>query len=202
MDGIFSVGSFRREFDDKYVLTCPLETIWIKEVPRKINVVVWRLRLNRILTKDNLAARGIILPSDVCPACSRCLESAAHLFLECSTARGVMATIKRRWDKLPDLSSNTDIEELLKGGTNLNSDTERLKYVVIIRAFLWIIWCNRNDVSFNAADYGFIRYQTKSREPKLKQPQFKEVSCENEDAPKGLDLSLLPITTPKLPTTI
>ena len=34
--------------------------LWLKAVPLKVNIFIWRLFLNRLSTKDNLLRRGVI----------------------------------------------------------------------------------------------------------------------------------------------
>ena len=119
-------------------------------MPRKTNIFIWRLRLNRLPTIDNLNYRGIVTPDALCPACKSYPDSAKHIFLECSTAKEVMARLACRWNKLPDLSNCTGVEDLISGRRDTSlSKTDVIKYEVIIRAYLWTIWNNMNDICFN-----------------------------------------------------
>jgi len=34
--------------------------LWLKAVPLKVNIFIWRLFLNRLFTKDNMLRRGVI----------------------------------------------------------------------------------------------------------------------------------------------
>ena len=106
-DGNYSINSLRRFFDRYYLEEGGVETIWRKEVPRKINIFIWRLRLKHLPTIDNLNYRGIVTPDTLCPAYKSYPDSAKHIFLECSTAKEVMARLACRWNKLPDLSNYT-----------------------------------------------------------------------------------------------
>ncbi|GAU30513.1 hypothetical protein TSUD_18930 [Trifolium subterraneum] len=60
------------------------DLIWHKQVPLKVSVLAWRLLRNRLLTKDNLVARNIILP-DASFCVGGCGEpkTVNHLFLSC-----------------------------------------------------------------------------------------------------------------------
>ncbi|KAL4562828.1 hypothetical protein LXL04_026859 [Taraxacum kok-saghyz] len=92
---------------------------------------------------------GVHIPSPFCPACSTADESLDHLFLHCTTTNFVMAYLRAKWSKFPDLNRCRNIEELVVGGSDQTwSEEDKIKYVVMIRAFLWIIWCNRNAVRF------------------------------------------------------
>ncbi|GAU26111.1 hypothetical protein TSUD_225740 [Trifolium subterraneum] len=62
------------------------DLIWHKQVPLKVSILAWRLRRNRLPTKDNLENRGIITAeAQSCVAGCGALESAQHLFISCST---------------------------------------------------------------------------------------------------------------------
>ncbi|GAU40087.1 hypothetical protein TSUD_151310 [Trifolium subterraneum] len=58
--------------------------LWVKSVPLKVNIFIWRLFLNRLPTKDNLLRRGVIEVHQVLCAtnCGKS-ENATHLFLQC-----------------------------------------------------------------------------------------------------------------------
>jgi len=58
--------------------------LWLKVVPLKVNIFVWPLLLNRILTKDNLVRRHILAATNIlCSNDCGCLEDIDHLFLQC-----------------------------------------------------------------------------------------------------------------------
>ncbi|GAU35134.1 hypothetical protein TSUD_394590 [Trifolium subterraneum] len=60
--------------------------IWHKQVPLKISILAWRLLRDRLPTKANLAAQGIITPeAHLCVSGCGDVESAQHHFLSCST---------------------------------------------------------------------------------------------------------------------
>jgi len=56
--------------------------VWLKVVPLKVNLFVWRMLLNRISTKDNLFQRHVI-PLDDCYCIGGCgvVEDRNHLFV-------------------------------------------------------------------------------------------------------------------------
>jgi hypothetical protein len=57
---------------------------WLKVVPLKVNLFVWRLLLNRIPSKDNLMRRNVV-PLDDCYCIGGCvvIEDKNHLFVQC-----------------------------------------------------------------------------------------------------------------------
>ncbi|GAU35782.1 hypothetical protein TSUD_56590 [Trifolium subterraneum] len=66
--------------------------LWVKSVPLKVNIFVWRLFLNRLPTKDNLLRRGVIEVHQVLCAtnCGK-FENVTHLFLQCDVYNQAMS---------------------------------------------------------------------------------------------------------------
>jgi len=62
------------------------ELVWHNQVPLKVSVFAWRLVLDRLPTKSNLVARGV-LSSDMASCIAGCglFETSQHLFLSCAT---------------------------------------------------------------------------------------------------------------------
>jgi len=57
---------------------------WLKAVPLKVSIFVWRLFLNRIPTRDKLFQRRVLAESDQsCPPNYNLNEDRDHLFLNC-----------------------------------------------------------------------------------------------------------------------
>ncbi|KAK2393210.1 hypothetical protein QL285_055182 [Trifolium repens] len=73
------------------------DLLWHKQVSLKVSIFVWRLLRNRLPTRSNLVARGI-LPQDshLCVIGCGVVESAPHLFLLCSTF-GSLWPIVQSW---------------------------------------------------------------------------------------------------------
>ncbi|GKE42191.1 RNA-directed DNA polymerase, eukaryota, reverse transcriptase zinc-binding domain protein, partial [Tanacetum coccineum] len=65
-------------------------TRWVKLVPIKINILAWKIYLDRLPTRLNLSGRGLDIPSILCPLCNEVVESTSHIFFSCSLARQVM----------------------------------------------------------------------------------------------------------------
>jgi len=58
--------------------------LWIKVIPLKVNIFIWRMLLNRIPTKDNLLRRHILSSIDIfCSTANGCIEDRDHLFFQC-----------------------------------------------------------------------------------------------------------------------
>ncbi|CAJ2637084.1 unnamed protein product [Trifolium pratense] len=70
-----------------------LHELWLNDIPSKVSVFCWRLLQNKLATRDNLSAKGIItnFVSRSCTFCFNVIESCDHLFFSCPLA-------KRVWD--------------------------------------------------------------------------------------------------------
>nr|GEV71650.1 RNA-directed DNA polymerase, eukaryota, reverse transcriptase zinc-binding domain protein [Tanacetum cinerariifolium] len=65
----FSVKSVQNFIDDSILPKCDALTRWVKLVPIKLNILAWRIRLDRLPTQMNLSSRGLEIPSSLCPLC-------------------------------------------------------------------------------------------------------------------------------------
>ena len=151
-DGTYSVRSLRKAIDANILENSTIPTTWCKAAPRKINTFVWRLLRDRLPTRDNLQKRGVNIPTIICPACNCYPESAEHLFLRCSTAKLLMAHLNLWRPALPTLDSCNDIASLINKVNNPSWSKEvRASMEVIVRSFLWSLWCNRNNICFRSS---------------------------------------------------
>jgi len=69
--------------------------LWKSPAPSKVVALAWKVFLNRVPTKVNLALRNVLNPevSTLCLLCNGAEESSIHLFLHCEVASLV-------WSKL------------------------------------------------------------------------------------------------------
>ncbi|GJR74301.1 putative RNA-directed DNA polymerase [Tanacetum coccineum] len=93
-DGIFSVHVTRAHLDSCMLPSLTPCTRWWKILPRKVNVFVWRLTLDRLLTRLNLSLRGLEIPSILCPMCYNGVESVDHVFFGCELAFNIWRLIR------------------------------------------------------------------------------------------------------------
>ncbi|GJT20177.1 RNA-directed DNA polymerase, eukaryota [Tanacetum coccineum] len=81
-------------------------TRWCKIIPRKVNIFMWRLLLDRLPHRLNLSSRGLDIDSILCPVCSEHVESNSHAFFSCSAASNIWRLVRGWCDlKIPTLSS-------------------------------------------------------------------------------------------------
>ncbi|GJT75675.1 putative RNA-directed DNA polymerase, eukaryota, reverse transcriptase zinc-binding domain protein [Tanacetum coccineum] len=88
-DGVFSVAATRLHIDHSILPSSSIETRWNKGLLRKVNIFIWRLRLDRLPTRLNLSKRGLEIDSILCPICNANVESNDHIFFNCEVASSV-----------------------------------------------------------------------------------------------------------------
>nr|GEU33239.1 retrovirus-related Pol polyprotein from transposon TNT 1-94 [Tanacetum cinerariifolium] len=94
----FCVKDVRCLLDDVFLPKAEVPTWWIKSIPIKINIFAWKLCLDRLPTRVNLAKRNMAVASLLFPLCDSSMKDAAHLFLRCDMAKDVMFLVSRWWD--------------------------------------------------------------------------------------------------------
>ena len=126
-----------------------VDDIWFKHISSKVSLLVWRLLRNRLLTKDNLVRRGILLPTDgACAAGCDNIESASHLFLHCVTYSQVWSNV-RNWLGIYSTPSG-ELQHHFIQFTKMAGmpRTTHLFLTVIWFATVWVIWKKRNNRVF------------------------------------------------------
>ncbi|GJX84443.1 RNA-directed DNA polymerase, eukaryota, reverse transcriptase zinc-binding domain protein [Tanacetum coccineum] len=96
--GVFSVSSVRNFIDDAILPKKDAPTRWVKLVHIKINILAWKIYLDRLPTRLNLLGRGLDIPSILCPLCNEAVESTSHIFFSYSLAHQVMRKVCRWWE--------------------------------------------------------------------------------------------------------
>ena len=96
--GVFSVASARNFIDDLSLVDSAPKTRWSKTVPKKINIHVWRVKMDNLPTRFNLSRRGIDLDSIYCPICNMTVETTSHILFNCPMAKDIYKKINRWWD--------------------------------------------------------------------------------------------------------
>ncbi|CAN1815907.1 Putative ribonuclease H protein At1g65750, partial [Linum perenne] len=148
-DGRFSVKSCRQAFSDKKFLgvaTFPHDVIWVHVVPTKIQCFLWKVWHKRIATIDNLQKRGFQMVN-LCVLCTNQLESTYHIFLRCVFTSAI-------WNRISSILSlhgphQDDVSSLISSWKGMNCVPRfRMVKKVILHAFFWYIWMERNDRIF------------------------------------------------------
>nr|XP_043639045.1 uncharacterized protein LOC122610115 [Erigeron canadensis] len=120
---------------------------WCKWVPRKCNIFMWRVGLDRIPTLAALNTRNCRFGSLLCGMCDQHEESVGHLLLECEVAMEFWQKIGD-WCKVSPLFffSTTNLFKAHNVEGLGIKEKSVLKGIVFITC--WCIWKARNDLRF------------------------------------------------------
>lgn len=142
----YTVSSFSNYFDDR-TLPCS-ESIWEWNdlVPRKVNILAWRIALGKLPTKENLCNRGIDVVNK-CRLCGDGPENEDHIFVNCPMAKAVCIEVQKWWYCLGEIPQcSLDLLQYKKefiGPNWLGRVNEG-----IILVFIWVLWSFRNKNCF------------------------------------------------------
>ncbi|GJY74306.1 RNA-directed DNA polymerase, eukaryota [Tanacetum coccineum] len=147
--GEFSVASYRKFIDDQSIVGANQQTRWIKVVPRKINILAWKIRFDFLPTRLNLSHRGVEIQSIICPTCNKEVESTSHVFFSCSLVRDIYRKIAVWWElSYSDFQKFDDWFDWLLAARV--SSKQRLMLEGIFYIAWWLIWNNRNKYLFDS----------------------------------------------------
>ncbi|GJY64946.1 RNA-directed DNA polymerase, eukaryota, reverse transcriptase zinc-binding domain protein [Tanacetum coccineum] len=148
-DGSYSVSDVRKHINDCLLLNPLPYTRWCKVIPRKVNIFMWRLFLDRLPHRLNLSLRGLDIDSIMCPLCNNHVESNAHVFFSCDIARDVWSLVRGWCDsKFPSLSSCDDWD-VWYPSWKASKDLKTQAYVIFASS-CWVLWRFRNNVTFHS----------------------------------------------------
>nr|GEW47367.1 RNA-directed DNA polymerase, eukaryota [Tanacetum cinerariifolium] len=97
-EGVFRVKDVRFCLDEFFLSKAAIATRWVKYIPIKVNIFVWKLFLDRLPTRDNMLHRGVLVPNSLFPTCSSAQEDSSHLFFSCCMVTEVIRLICRWWN--------------------------------------------------------------------------------------------------------
>ncbi|GJX07361.1 RNA-directed DNA polymerase, eukaryota, partial [Tanacetum coccineum] len=148
--GEFSVHSARTFIDDILLPFVGDVTRWVKVILIKVNILAWKVCLDKLPTRLNLSLRGIDIPSIICPNCGLAGESCSHLFYSCNLARTLWRKIARWWETdIPDFSCYEEWIAWFKTTRFSKAPKEMLEGVFYV--MWWMIWKFRNQVLFGSS---------------------------------------------------
>jgi hypothetical protein len=138
-NGVYSSKSMYALVNFRGVTPVYLPAVWDLKIPPRIQIFLWLLSQNKIMTRDNLRRRGIPKPME----CSFCreFESVQHLFFDCIVARQV-------WGLVKEICKFT-VEKYIDVAGRWLCNKRFLQFNFISSAILWGIWNSRNSLVFN-----------------------------------------------------
>ncbi|KAF5200412.1 hypothetical protein FRX31_010001, partial [Thalictrum thalictroides] len=98
----------------------PYKLVWEVKVPSFVKFFMWSLVWNRILTVDQLAAKGIIVPNS-CVMCANTPEDTHHLFLSCPVSLQVWRALIGHINRFNQSLNHDSIKEVLLNWADLNN---------------------------------------------------------------------------------
>ncbi|GJW26443.1 RNA-directed DNA polymerase, eukaryota, reverse transcriptase zinc-binding domain protein [Tanacetum coccineum] len=148
-NGTFTVKDARYRIDQNILPTLAHTTTWDKSIPRKVNVFMWRLSLDRLPHRLNLSSRGMDILAISCPSCNANVESANHVFFECDIATDMWKLVFR-WCDIPlfQASSWDSFNDWIIFWHA--SKEKKHRFYVITTSVLWWLWRYRNSVTFSS----------------------------------------------------
>ncbi|GJY62112.1 RNA-directed DNA polymerase, eukaryota [Tanacetum coccineum] len=147
-DGMFHVKDIRLAIDEIFLPGLNENTRWVKFVPIKVNVMVWRARLDRLPSKLNLINRGISLDNDICPMCGILPENVNHTFFRCDLSKAIGRKICNWWNlNWSDMDSFAAWDSWF-ASIRVSGKAKRLLEGVFFTSW-WSIWSFRNRCIFD-----------------------------------------------------
>lgn len=117
-------------------------TSWLKMVPRKVCIFIWRVKKGRIPSRTILDKMGIDLDSVLCPRCKENPETLDHALVNCPEVKNLWKAVGKWWNKnLGDIQS---IEDLLQEEPGSHGNM----WVGVKWALTYLIWSHRNRMVF------------------------------------------------------
>ncbi|GKB67735.1 RNA-directed DNA polymerase, eukaryota [Tanacetum coccineum] len=148
-EGIFRVQDARNLLDEFFLPKDPVATRWVKSVHIKVNVFVWKLHLDRLPTRVNLARRGVQISSMMCPLCNNAGEDSSHLFFGCDMAIDITRLVCRwwhlAWTPVGSFSEWLAWFKTIRMGSKVKGLLEGVFYTS-----WWCLWNFRNQLLFAA----------------------------------------------------
>jgi hypothetical protein len=119
------------------------QDIWQIKIPTRINIFLWYLKRDVILTKDNLGRRN--WNGDT--RCSFCHspESIHHLFSECFYAKFLWRAVHLMFGISPPLS----LDDLFVNWSKMGGNIHNSLILMAASALCSTIWITRNEVVFD-----------------------------------------------------
>ena len=129
------------------------DLVWHRQVPLKVSIFAWRLLRDRLPTKSNLVARGIISPeAHFCVSGCGGIETAQHIFLSCSTFASLWGLV-RSWIGFSAVDAHAHPDHFVQFTFSAGGLRARRSFLQLIwLACTWIVWNERNQRLFRNAE--------------------------------------------------
>ncbi|PWA49539.1 reverse transcriptase zinc-binding domain-containing protein [Artemisia annua] len=156
------------DYSNRFVLS------WSKWVPKKCNIFMWRVGLDRIQTASALRRRNCNIPSPFCGLCEEYEENVDHLFCHCVMASQVWYRLSR-WCKISPLFMFS-VKDLFGLHKSVGLDKKKKKvFKGLVFITCWCLWRARNEKRFqngtvtgekiiqNVKSLGFLWFRNRTK---------------------------------------
>ncbi|KAJ4758872.1 RNA-directed DNA polymerase (reverse transcriptase)-related family protein [Rhynchospora pubera] len=150
-NGTFSVKDVYNRLVHRDVFDSSCAHIWEIKVPSKIQIFLWLMCKDRLLTRDNLALRG--WEGDVSCVFCRSLETIDHVFFKCSQVKPLWKWFLQQFGIATVPSSVVDLFDLLSSIDGQCHHAIKICWCAI----LWTVWLARNECCFQHTRHGSLR---------------------------------------------
>ncbi|GJX80171.1 RNA-directed DNA polymerase, eukaryota [Tanacetum coccineum] len=144
----FSVKGTRVHIDNFILPDVHTPTRWIRYIPKKVNIMVWRALRDRLPTRWNLSRKGIDIVSLLCPICNQNPELIDHVLWKCSLASELWHKVFMWLDLTPPVINS--FAAIFDWVEDLRINPQG-KHIVqsILGVTAWSIWKFRNGCIFD-----------------------------------------------------
>ena len=174
-NGIYSTQSLYAVINFRGVQPVFVPAVWNIKVPPKIQVFLWLLSNNKLMTVDNLAKRGVDKPKN-CRFCDE-IETINHLFFQCVVARKIWAYFEQFINI--HVGSYTDM------ATKWLDSKKFCTANSLSAGVCWGLWLARNNMVFRDQQWRDIKQVlkiiwscTRMWEPIFREPEHLKVSTD------------------------
>ncbi|KAL4575164.1 hypothetical protein LXL04_022006 [Taraxacum kok-saghyz] len=146
-NGTFSTSWIRGRLEFQKSAGRTSTNLWQKEVPKKINILMWRITNNRIPVREEFSRMGIDVPCTLCPFCEKEVESISHLWFECDWAVWLWTRAGLWWKT--SIPRKNKLVDMIHWVEDLKKDN---KSKIIMKVTIYVvikqIWTTRNEIIF------------------------------------------------------
>nr|GFC29259.1 RNA-directed DNA polymerase, eukaryota [Tanacetum cinerariifolium] len=145
----FRVKDVRRMLDDMLLPKSDIPSRWVKQIPIKVNVLPWKISMDRLSTRVNLHRRGVQVSPISCPICCEALENLDHLLFCCDLAKDIARSICNWWGLVWNPVDSYRSWLSWFNLVQLQSGSKQVLEGVFYTTSCWSIWSYRNNLLFS-----------------------------------------------------
>jgi len=129
-------------------------SLWKSPAPLKVVAFTWKVLLNWVPIKANLALRNVHGPEEptLCMMCNVVVESSNHLFLHCIFASSVWSSLMTLLDYYFLIPPNLFVHWECWSGRAGNKNRLRGLWMIWLTT-IWVVWNARNDKIFKGINH-------------------------------------------------